>query len=430
MLGCGYVGLVSAACFAEFGASVTCYDIDKIRIKKLLQGEIPIYEPGLEELVKKNIQQERLMFTDNLSDCIPTSDLIFIAVGTPARRGDGHADLSYVYQAAKDLAPLLSGYTVIVDKSTVPVGTARQVKRLVTENNENADFDVASNPEFLREGAAISDFMRPDRIVIGVENKRAGNILKELYRPLSLIEAPIFLTDLESAELIKYASNAFLATKISFINEMSILCEAVDADIHAVAKGMGLDGRINPKFLHSGPGYGGSCFPKDAQALVRMAQEHKASSRIVEAVIEVNEKQKARMIKKIRNALGGNESGKTVAVLGLTFKPETDDMRDAPSLDILPKLIENGCQINAHDPQGIREAKILLPIEIQYFEDIYSTLENADALVLMTEWNVFRNLNMDVVKKKLKSPIFIDLRNVYEPSKMKLLGFNYYSVGR
>jgi UDPglucose 6-dehydrogenase len=430
MLGCGYVGLVSGACFAEFGASVTCYDIDKIRIEKLLQGEVPIYEPGLEELVKKNIQQERLMFTDNLSDCIPTSDLIFIAVGTPARRGDGHADLSYVYQAAKDLAPLLSGYTVIVDKSTVPVGTARQVKRLIGENNKNADFDVASNPEFLREGAAISDFMRPDRIVIGVENKRAGNTLKELYRPLSLIEPPIFLTGLESAELIKYASNAFLATKISFINEMSILCEAVDADIHAVAKGMGLDSRINPKFLHSGPGYGGSCFPKDAQALVRMAQDHKASSRIVEAVIEVNEKQKARMIKKIRNALGGNESGKTVAVLGLTFKPETDDMRDAPSLAILPKLIENGCQINAYDPQGMREAKILLPIEIQYFEDTYPTLENADALVLMTEWNAFRNLDMDIVKKKLKSPIFIDLRNVYEPSKMKLLGFNYYSVGR
>jgi UDPglucose 6-dehydrogenase len=430
ILGCGYVGLVSGACFAEFGASVICFDIDKTKTNKLRASEIPIYEPGLNELVKKNVKQGRLMFTDNLSSCIPTADLVFIAVGTPARRGDGHADLSYIYQAAEDIAPLLNEYTVIVAKSTVPVGTTRNIKRLIAENNTSADFDVASNPEFLREGSAIIDFMHPDRIVIGVENKRAENILKELYRPLNLIEIPILITNLESAELIKYASNSFLATKISFINEMSILCEEIGADIHAVAKGMGLDGRINRKFLHPGPGYGGSCFPKDTQALVRIAQDHGAQSRIVEAVIEVNETQKARMIKKIRNALGGNEEGKTIAVLGLTFKPETDDMRDAASLTILPKLIENGCRINTHDPQGMEQAKTLLPNEVQYFEDIYSAIDKADAIVIMTEWNAYRNLDMDLVKKKLKSPIFIDLRNIYEPDRMKSLGFNYHSVGR
>jgi UDPglucose 6-dehydrogenase len=430
ILGCGYVGLVSRACFAEFGASVICFDVDKTKTDKLRASEISIYEPGLNELVKKNVKQGRLMFTDNLNSCIPTADLVFIAVGTPARRGDGHADLSYIYQAAEDIAPLLNEYTVIVDKSTVPVGTTRNVKRLIAENNTSADFDVASNPEFLREGSAIIDFMHPDRVVIGVENKRAENILKELYRPLNLIETPILITNLESAELIKYASNSFLATKISFINEMSILCEEVGADIHAVAKGMGLDGRINRKFLHPGPGYGGSCFPKDTQALVRIAQDHGVQSRIVEAVIEVNETQKARMIKKIRNALGGNEEGKTIAVLGLTFKPETDDMRDAASLTILPKLIENGCRINTHDPQGMENAKTLLPNEVQYFEDIYSAIDKADAIVIMTEWNAYRNLDMDLVKKKLKSPTFIDLRNIYEPDRMKSLGFNYHSVGR
>lgn len=430
MLGCGYVGLVSGTCFAEFGASVTCFDIDKTKVNKLLAGEVPIYEPGLNELLEKNVEQGRLSFTDNLNDCISDSDLVFVAVGTPTRRGDGHADLSYVYQAAQDIAPLLKGYTVIVDKSTVPVGTARNVKRIIAEANPDADFDVASNPEFLREGAAITDFMRPDRVVIGVENKRAENVLRELYRPVNLIEAPILATDLESAELIKYASNAFLVTKISFINEMSVLCEAVGADVHSVAKGMGLDGRIGRKFLHPGPGYGGSCFPKDTQALVRIAKEHGASSRIVEAVIEVNEAQKARMIKKIRSALGGNESGKTIAVLGLTFKPETDDMRDAPSLAILPKLIENGCKVNAHDPQGIDEAKSLLPSTVQYYDDIYAALNAADAVVLMTEWNMYRNLDMDVIKEKLNQPVFIDLRNVYEPETMKSLGFDYHCVGR
>ena len=430
MLGCGYVGLVSGACFAEFGASVTCFDVDNIKVNKLLDGIIPIYEPGLDALFEKNIEQGRLSFTNDLNDCIPDSDVIFVAVGTPTRHGDGHADLSYVYQAAKDIAPLLNAYTVIVDKSTVPVGTARNVKRLIAETNPFANFDVASNPEFLREGAAITDFLRPDRVIIGTENKRTENVLRELYRPISLIEAPVFSTDLESAEMIKYASNAFLATKISFINEMSVLCEKVGADIHDVAKGMGLDSRISRKFLHPGPGYGGSCFPKDTQALVRIAQEHGVSSRIVETVIEVNEAQKARMIKKIRNALGGNESGKTIAVLGLTFKPETDDMRDAPSLTILPKLIENGCQIKAHDPKGISEAKTLLPSEVQYYDDVYSTLENTDAVVLMTEWNIYQNLDMNLVKEKLKQRVFIDLRNVYEPNTMKTLGFEYYCIGR
>ncbi len=430
MLGCGYVGLVSGTCFAEFGANVTCFDIDKSKVNKLLEGAIPIYEPGLDALVEKNVEQGRLSFTDNLADCIPDSDLVFVAVGTPTRRGDGHADLSYVYQAVQDIAPLLKGYTVVVDKSTVPVGTARNVKCIIAEANSDADFDVASNPEFLREGSAITDFMRPDRVVIGVENERAEKVLKALYRPINLIEATILSTDLESAELIKYASNAFLATKISFINEMSVLCEELGADVHAVAKGMGLDGRIGRKFLHPGPGYGGSCFPKDTQALVRIAQEHGASSRIVEAVIEVNEAQKARMIKKIRRALGGNESGKTIAVLGLTFKPETDDMRDAPSLAILPKLIENGCQINAHDPQGIDEAKTLLPSEVNYYDDIYSALDDVDAVVLMTEWNMYRNLDMDLIKEKLKQPVFIDLKNVYEPDTMKSIGFNYYCIGR
>ena len=430
MLGCGYVGLVSGTCFAEFGASVTCFDIDKTRVDALLQGKLPIYEPGLDTLLEKNVKQGRLSFTDNLNDCIPDSDLIFVAVGTPTRRGDGHADLSYVYQAVQDIAPFLKGYTVIVDKSTVPVGTARNVKRIIAETNLEADFDVASNPEFLREGAAIVDFMHPDRVVIGVENERADSVLRELYRSINLIEASIFSTDLESAELIKYASNAFLATKISFINEMSVLCEEVGADVHDVAKGIGLDDRIGHKFLRPGPGYGGSCFPKDTQALVRIAQENGASSRIVEAVIEVNEAQKARMIKKIRSAVGGNESGKIIAVLGLTFKPETDDMRDAPSLAILPKLIENGCHINAHDPQGVNEAKKLLPSEVRYYADIYTAMEDVDAVVLMTEWNMYRNLDMSLIREKLKQPVFIDLRNVYDPDSMKTLGFDYHCIGR
>jgi UDPglucose 6-dehydrogenase len=430
MIGSGYVGLVSGACFAEFGAEVTCIDVDSSKIRRLQDGIIPIYEPGLEDLVENNIKQGRLNFTDEYSEIIGESDLIFIAVGTPSRHGDGHADLSYVYQAARDIAPWLKGYTVIVDKSTVPVGTARQVKRIIHEVNPSADFDVASNPEFLREGAAISDFMRPDRVVIGVESERALAVLKELYRPLNLIETPIVSTDLESAELIKYASNAFLATKISFINEMSILCEAVGADVHAVAKGMGLDGRIGRKFLHAGPGFGGSCFPKDTKALVRIAQENGVSSRIVEAVMEVNEAQKARMISKIRKALEGNLAGKVIAVIGLTFKPGTDDMRDAPALSILPKLLEGGAIIRAHDPHGMEEAKKLLPPKVEYFENLYDIFKDADAVVLLTEWNEYRGLDLKRIRNLMRSDKFVDLRNVYVPSQMQLEGFDYYCVGR
>ena len=429
MIGSGYVGLVSGACFSEFGAHVTCLDVDKSKIDALNNGKIPIYEPGLDDLVERNHKHKRLNFTTDYS-CIESADLIFIAVGTPSRRGDGHADLSYVFQAAKDIAPRLNGYTVIVDKSTVPVGTARNVKRIISETNPQADFDVASNPEFLREGAAINDFMRPDRVVIGVETDRAKKLLEELYRPLNLIETPILITTLESAELIKYAANAFLATKISFINEISNLCEILGADVHAVAKGMGLDKRIGSKFLHPGPGFGGSCFPKDTKALVRIGQEAGAPCRIVESVMEVNEAQKARMINKIRKALGGSVSGKTIAVLGLTFKPETDDMRDSPSLAILPSLIENGAKIHANDPQGMEEAKHVLPADVKYFTDIYETISGADAVVILTEWNAYRGLDLGKIKQLLKSPVFIDLRNVYERERMVNLGFEYTCIGR
>jgi UDPglucose 6-dehydrogenase len=430
MIGSGYVGLVSGACFAEFGAEVTCVDVDKDKVHRLNTGVIPIYEPGLEDLIQSNVDQGKLRFTSEFADAVGNGDLIFIAVGTPSRRGDGHADLSYVFQAAKDIAPHLSGYTVVVDKSTVPVGTARNVKRIIAEVNPEADFDVASNPEFLREGAAITDFMRPDRVVLGVESERALDLLKELYRPLNLIETPIIATDLESAELIKYASNAFLATKISFINEMSMLCEAVGADVHAVARGMGLDGRIGRKFLHAGPGFGGSCFPKDAKALVRIAQESGVSSRIVESVIEVNEAQKARMIHKIRNALGGDVSGKIIAVLGLTFKPETDDMRDSPALSILPNLMERGAVLRANDPHGMEEAKKMLPSGIDYVEELHDIFRDADAVLLLTEWNEYRGLDLDRIRNLMRSNIFIDLRNVYEPELMLKKGFNYFCVGR
>ena len=429
MIGAGYVGLVSGACFAEFGAHVVCIDKDPARIEALRQGQIPIYEPGLDRLVEDNVRAGRLAFSAACAGHIGASDLVFISVGTPARRGDGHADLSYVYQAAEEIAPHLAGYTVIVDKSTVPVGTARNVRRIIAQTNPAADFDVASNPEFLREGAAIADFMRPDRVVIGVEAERAETLLRALYRPLNLIETPLLKMDLESAELTKYAANAFLATKISFINEIATLCEALGADAHAVARGMGLDGRIGRKFLHPGPGYGGSCFPKDTQALARIAEEHGVSSRIVEAVIEVNEAQKARMIQKIRAALGG-EQGRTIAVLGLTFKPETDDMRAAPSLAILPRLMENGCRVHAHDPQGMAEARALLPAGIKYFDDIYAALEGADAVVLLTEWNAYRNLDLARLKGALARPVFVDLRNVYEPEVMRAAGFAYHCVGR
>ena len=430
ILGAGYVGLVSGACFAEFGATVTCIDVDEQRVAALSNGVIPIYEPGLDGLVKRNLRRGKLRFLTDMGEAIPAADLLFIAVGTPTRRGDGHADLSYVYRAAEDVAKYLDGYTVVVDKSTVPVGTARQVARIISETNPAADFDVASNPEFLREGSAIEDFMRPDRVVIGVESKRAEELLRELYRPLNLIEAPMMVTDLESAELIKYASNAFLATKISFINEMSLLCEKVGADVHAVAKGMGLDNRIGKKFLHAGPGYGGSCFPKDTQALIRIAQEHDASCRIVEAAAEVNAAQKARMVSKIRTALGGSETGKVIAVLGLTFKPETDDMRDAPSLAILPALLDKGASIQAHDPEGMGSARELLPPGVIYMEDATATFESADAVVLMTEWNQYRGLDLKAAQTKMRGKVFVDLRNVYEPDEMKNAGFDYHCVGR
>jgi UDPglucose 6-dehydrogenase len=430
MVGTGYVGLVSGACFAEFGAEVTCVDVDRPKVARLQRGEVPIYEPGLADLVRKNVDGGRLAFESGLDTAVPDADLVFIAVGTPSRHGDGFADLHYVYEAAEGIARHLHGYTVIVDKSTVPVGTARNVQRIVREANPAADFDVACNPEFLREGAAISDFMRPDRVVIGVDSERAAALLRELYRPLNLIETPMVVTDLESAELIKYASNAFLATKISFINEMANLCEAVGADVHAVAKGMGLDGRIGRKFLHPGPGYGGSCFPKDAQALARIAQEHGTSCRIVEAVIEVNAAQKGRMIRKIRAALGGTETGKTIGVLGLTFKPETDDMREAPALSILPPLVEKGAIVKAHDPHGMEEAKPLLPAAVRYCDGIYEVFTGADAVVILTEWNVYRGLDLARVRRLMAGRAFIDLRNIYDPARMREYGFDYHCVGR
>lgn len=430
MIGAGYVGLVSGACFAEFGHNVTCLDKDEKRVDALRRGEIPIYEPGLDDLVARNVAAGRLAFDTKSNGTIENADTVFIAVGTPTRRGDGHADLKYVYGAAEDIAERLQGYTVIVDKSTVPVGTAREVQRVISKANPKADFDVASNPEFLREGSAIGDFMRPDRVVIGVETERAEQKMRELYRPLNLIEAPILITDLESAEITKYAANAFLATKISFINEISQLCEKTGADVHAVARGMGLDGRIGRKFLHAGPGYGGSCFPKDTQAMIRMAQEFGSSSRIVEAVVEVNASQKARMVSKIKEALGGSVADKTIAVLGLTFKPETDDMRDAPSLAILPPLLDRGANIRAHDPKGMAEAKRELPGGVYYADSIDDAINGADAVVLLTEWNEYRGLDMAAIFDQMSGNVFVDLRNVYEPGSMAALGFEYSCVGR
>jgi len=430
MIGAGYVGLVSGACFAEFGADVICIDKDAGKIDALKQGGIPIYEPGLEDLVARNVKSGRLAFTTELADAIAAADAVFIAVGTPTRRGDGYADLKYVYAAAEEVAGYLRGYTVIVDKSTVPVGTAREVQRIVRKANPDAAFDVASNPEFLREGSAITDFMRPDRVVLGVESEKAEALLRELYRPLNLIEAPILVTDLESAEITKYAANAFLATKISFINEISQLCEKTGADVHAVARGMGLDGRIGRKFLHAGPGYGGSCFPKDTVALIRMAQEHGVSSRIVESVVEVNASQKARMVSKIKEAMGGSVADKTIAVLGLTFKPETDDMRDAPSLAILPALADRGAIIRAHDPEGMEEASHHLPEAITYSKTIDDAVTGADAVILMTEWNQYRGLDLDSLKSRMQGDVFVDLRNVYERGLMEAKGFRYTCVGR
>ncbi|MEA3547317.1 MAG: UDP-glucose/GDP-mannose dehydrogenase family protein [Thermodesulfobacteriota bacterium] len=430
MIGTGYVGLVSGVCLAEFGHRVICMDKDKSKIEQLLNGEIPIYEPGLDQLVQKNVREGRLTFSTDLADCVPDAQAVFIGVGTPSsRRGDGYADLTYIYAAAKDLAPHLKGYTVIVDKSTVPVGTARQVARVVGEENPKADFDVVSNPEFLREGAAINDFMRPNRVVIGTDSERAAGVMKEVYNPLYLISTPFVVTGLETAELIKYASNAFLAIKISFINEMSNICDEVGADVVELARGVGLDGRIGGKFLHAGPGYGGSCFPKDTLALLRIAQENGVAARSVEAAVEINAAQKAMMVKKIRDALGGDEAGKTIGVLGLTFKPETDDLRDAPALTILPPLLERGARIQAHDPQGMKEAAEMFP-DFNYVNNAYEACDNADVLVLFTEWNQYRALDLQELKSRMKSPVFVDLRNVYSPVQMREAGFVYHGVGR
>lgn len=431
MIGTGYVGLVTGTCFAEFGHHVTCVDKDQAKINKLLDGKMPIYEPGLDQLVKKNCSEGRLNFTTRISEAVANAEAVFLAVGTPSsRRGDGYADLTYIYEATREIARDLQGYTIIVDKSTVPVGTADQVARIIREVNPEAHFDVASNPEFLREGAAINDFMRPDRVVIGVNSEKAEEILREIYKPLYLRETPIVCTDIKTAELTKYAANAFLATKISFINEIALLCDSIGADVTDLATGIGMDGRIGKKFLHPGPGYGGSCFPKDTLALMRIAQEHGQSLRVVEATVEVNAAQKAMMVKKIRDALNGSEAGKTLAVLGLTFKPETDDMRDAPSITILPALLEKGAAIKAHDPQGIEEARHILPRELQYVNDAYEACQDADAVILMTEWNQYRALDLDEILSLMKGNVFIDLRNVYDPDQMRKKGFIYTGVGR
>jgi UDPglucose 6-dehydrogenase len=428
------VGLVSGACFSEFGVSVTCVDTDAAKIARLRRGEMPIYEPGLEALVADNTAAGRLSFTTELLPAIEGADAVFIAVGTPSRRGDGHADLSYVFAAAAEIGRALAetragGYTVVVTKSTVPVGTGREVAAILHRVCPNARFDVASNPEFLREGSAIEDFMRPDRVVIGADSDRAREVMRQVYRPLYLSETPMLFTDIETAELVKYAANAFLATKITFINEIADLCERVGADIQDVARGIGLDGRIGRKFLHAGPGFGGSCFPKDCQALVRTAHEAAADLAIVETVVQVNEARKARMADKIIAACGGTVAGKTIAVLGLTFKPNTDDMRDSPSLAILPRLATAGAAIRAFDPAGIDEARNLMP-ELVYCDDAYDAATGADALVLLTEWNEFRALDLARIGRLLAEPLVIDLRNIYQPAEMAAAGLSYVSIGR
>ena len=427
MIGTGYVGLVSGACFADFGHRVTCVDTDAEKIARLEEGNMPIYEPGLKTLVERNVREERLDFTTDPEAAIREADIVLIAVGTPARRGDGHADLSYVYAAAEEISGYLDGYTVVVNKSTVPVGTGDEVEAIIRKANPNADFDVASNPEFLREGAAIEDFKRPDRIVVGAHNDRAFAFMHELYRPLYLNETPILRTERRTAELIKYASNAFLAVKISFINEMSDLCDAVGANVQQVAKGIGLDNRIGSKFLHSGPGYGGSCFPKDTLALSKTAKEHGAPVTIVDTVIAVNEERKKSMIGRIEKAMGGSVQGKTVAILGLTFKPNTDDMREAPSLVIIPGLQQKGAAVRAFDPEGMEEASQLLE-NVEYCDDAYHCMEGADAAVILTEWNQFRALDLGRVKELLNSPVLVDLRNIYPLEEVS--EFDYHSIGR
>jgi len=429
MIGTGYVGLVSGACFADFGHQVTCVDKDADKVAALCRGEIPIFEPGLDALVASNVKAGRLDFTTDLAGPVAEADAVFIAVGTPSRRGDGHADLTYVHTAAREIAKVLSGFTVVVTKSTVPVGTGDEVERLIREVNPAADVVVASNPEFLREGAAIRDFKFPDRIVIGTADERGRKVLGDIYRPLSLNQAPLMFTARRTAELIKYAANAFLATKITFINEMADLSEKVGADVQEVARGIGLDNRIGSKFLHAGPGFGGSCFPKDTRALVKIALDHDVQLRIVEAVLAVNDNRKSAMARKVSNALGGSLRGKTIAVLGLTFKPDTDDMREAPSLPLITGLLDMGAKVRAYDPVGLEQARRDLP-EIECCKDAYSCASGADALVIVTEWVQFRALDLDRLKREMAQPVIVDLRNIYRPEDMAALGFSYESIGR
>ena len=429
MIGTGYVGLVSGTCFSEFGHSVVCVDNDRSKIERLLGGEIPIYEPGLDDLVARNVRSGHLGFTTDLAQAVRDAEVVFIAVGTPSRRGDGHADLSYVFEAVRQVAMAADGYRLVVTKSTVPVGTGAKVKALLAETRPDLPFDVASNPEFLREGSAIEDFMRPDRVVVGTETAQARELMTELYRPLFLAETPIVHTTIESAELIKYAANAFLATKITFINEVADLCEKVGADVQDIARGIGLDGRIGRKFLHAGPGFGGSCFPKDTRALVSSAQEYNAPLSLVEQVVASNEARKRRMADRVIAAAGGSLAGKTVGVLGLTFKPNTDDMREAPRLDVVPALIRAGATVRAYDPEGMAEARRLLD-RVVWAEDAYDAVTGADVAVLVTEWNQFRALDLDRVKAAMKTPVMVDLRNVYKPEEMAARGFAYSSIGR
>ena len=429
MIGSGYVGLVSGACFADFGHEVACVDISTAKIEALEKGQIPIFEPGLEDLVSKNAASRRLTFTTDLAKAVRQSQIVFIAVGTPSRRGDGFADLTYVFAAAREIAAALSGYTVVVTKSTVPVGTGDEVERIIRQVQPNADVSVVSNPEFLREGAAIGDFKRPDRIIIGAEDQRARDAMAELYRPLFLNNSPVLYTSRRTAELTKYAANAFLATKITFINEIADLCEQVGANVQDVARGMGLDNRIGSKFLHAGPGYGGSCFPKDTLALIKTAQDHGTPSRIVEAVCAVNDQRKRAMARKVAQAFGGSVRGRTVAVLGLTFKPNTDDMRDAPSLALITALQDSGATIRAYDPEGIEQAKALLQ-DVTYAADAYDCAEGADAIVIVTEWDLFRALDFARLKSLMKTPVLVDLRNIFRAEEVIAAGFTYVDVGR
>jgi len=430
MIGTGYVGLISGVCFSDFGHEVICVDKDPDKIDRLKAGEVPIYEPGLDDLMTRNSAAGRLSFSSDLAATVAGAEAVFIAVGTPARRGDGHADLRFVFAAASEIAAALTGYAVIVTKSTVPVGTNRQLKQVIRKANPQAEFDVASNPEFLREGAALDDFMRPDRVVIGVQSDRAREVMAEVYRPLFLRDFPIVTTDLDSAEMIKYAANAFLATKITFINEIAALCEKVGADVKQVARGIGLDGRIGNKFLHAGPGYGGSCFPKDTNALARIGQDHASPQRIVETVIEVNEAVKRRMIEKLRDLCDGTFNTRTIAVFGVTFKPNTDDMRDAPALAIVPALVGGGAKVRVVDPQGRREGEALLP-GVKWVENPYQAANGADLVVLLTEWNEFRALDLKRLAKKMATPRLADLRNIYSARDAKRAGFVAYAgVGR